>query len=155
MLSKRDGKVYIDYVQNGYGCLFVVFYCVCLLLGVFVLVLLCWSEVNGKLSFGDYMIQMMLVCVKCQKSDLFLLVFDEILDLLGVLMKFSEFVQECFLEIFMNLIFEDICWIEDFIVLDSSLVGIDVKRIYVLILYMLEMMEKWLIVFEQKFDVCD
>ena len=88
--SKRQGKVYIDYVQNGHGRLLVAPYCVRPLPGAPVSAPLRWSEVNGKLSLADYTIRTMPARVKRQKSDPLLPVLTETPDLLSALGRLSE-----------------------------------------------------------------
>lgn len=54
--SQRDGKVYVDYVQNGHGRLVVAPYCVRPLPGAPVSVPLDWEEVNRDLAISDHTI---------------------------------------------------------------------------------------------------
>ncbi len=88
--SKRGGKVYIDYVQNGHGRLLVAPYCVRPLPGAPVSAPLRWSEVNGKLTIGNYTIANMPARAKRQRSDPLLPVLSETPDLLSALQKLSE-----------------------------------------------------------------
>lgn len=88
--SKRGGKVYIDYVQNGHGRLLVAPYCVRPLRGAPVSAPLRWSEVSGKLRLADYTIKTMPPRFKRQKSDPLLPVLDETPDLLSALTRLSE-----------------------------------------------------------------
>ena len=53
---KREGKVYIDYVQNGHGRLLVAPFCVRPLPAAPVSTPLRWSEVTAKLDLKDYTI---------------------------------------------------------------------------------------------------
>jgi bifunctional non-homologous end joining protein LigD len=55
--SKREGKVYIDYVQNGHGRLLVSPFCVRPLPGAPVSTPLKWSEVTAKLDIGKHTIK--------------------------------------------------------------------------------------------------
>jgi bifunctional non-homologous end joining protein LigD len=55
--SKREGKVYIDYVQNGHGRLLVSPYCVRPLPGAPVSTPLKWSEVTGRLDIRKHTIK--------------------------------------------------------------------------------------------------
>ena len=88
--SKRGGKVYIDYVQNGHGRLLVAPYCVRPLPGAPVSAPLRWSEVNGKLEMSAFTIKTMPQRVKRQRSDPLLPVLSETPDLLGALQRLSE-----------------------------------------------------------------
>ncbi len=55
--SRREGKVYVDYVQNGRGRLIVAPYCVRPLPGAPVSAPLDWAEVDAGLSIADYTIR--------------------------------------------------------------------------------------------------
>jgi bifunctional non-homologous end joining protein LigD len=55
--AKRDGRVYVDYVQNGYGRLLVSPLCVRPRPGAPVSTPLAWSEVTTKLDIGRYTIR--------------------------------------------------------------------------------------------------
>ena len=88
--SKRGGKVYIDYLQNGHGRLLVAPYCVRPLVGAPVSAPLRWSEVGKRLKIGDYTIKNMPTRFKRQKSDPLLPVLSETPDLLGALQRLSE-----------------------------------------------------------------
>jgi bifunctional non-homologous end joining protein LigD len=55
--SKREGKVYIDYVQNGHGQLLVSPFCVRPLPGAPVSTPLEWSEVTPELDIGEHTIK--------------------------------------------------------------------------------------------------
>ena len=57
--SQREGKVYIDFLQNGHGRLIVAPYCVRPLPGAPVSAPLAWSEVNASLSILDHTIRSM------------------------------------------------------------------------------------------------
>jgi bifunctional non-homologous end joining protein LigD len=67
--SKREGKVYIDYVQNGHGRLLVSPFCVRPLPGAPVSTPLKWSEVNGKLAIGKHTIKTVPARLKRMKAD--------------------------------------------------------------------------------------
>ena len=56
-LEKREGRVYIDYVQNGHGRLLVAPYSVRPLPGATVSAPLRWSDVNSKLSMDSFTIK--------------------------------------------------------------------------------------------------
>jgi len=55
--GKREGRVYIDYVQNGHGRLLVAPFCVRSLPGAPVSAPLRWSEVNESLALSDHTIR--------------------------------------------------------------------------------------------------
>jgi len=55
--AKREGKVYLDYVQNGHGRLLVAPFSVRPLPGAPVSMPLPWSEVNARLSLGKFTIK--------------------------------------------------------------------------------------------------
>ena len=55
--EQRDGKVYVDFVQNGHGRLIVAPYCARPLPGAPVSAPLEWAEVNGALAIADYNIK--------------------------------------------------------------------------------------------------
>jgi bifunctional non-homologous end joining protein LigD len=67
--SKREGKVYIDYVQNGHGRLLVSPYCARPLPGAPVSTPLKWSEVNAGLDIGKYTIATVPARMKRLKDD--------------------------------------------------------------------------------------
>ncbi|MCY4572220.1 MAG: DNA ligase, partial [Gemmatimonadetes bacterium] len=55
--SQREGKVYVDFLQNGHGRLIVAPYCVRPLPGAPVSAPLDWSEVDDGLSIADHTIR--------------------------------------------------------------------------------------------------
>ncbi len=55
--SQREGKVYVDYLQNGHGRLIVAPYCVRPLPGAPVSAPLDWAEVDARLSIADHTIR--------------------------------------------------------------------------------------------------
>jgi len=67
--SKREGKVYIDYVQNGHGRLLVSPFCVRPLPGAPVSTPLKWSEVNARLEIGKHTIETVPARMKRLKRD--------------------------------------------------------------------------------------
>ena len=66
---KREGKVYVDYVQNGHGRLLVSPYCVRPLPGAPVSTPLRWSEVGPKLDIAKHTIRTVPRRLSRQKSD--------------------------------------------------------------------------------------
>ena len=89
---KRQGKVYLDYVQNGHGRLIVAPYCVRPLPGAPVSAPLRWSEVGPKLELASYTIESMPARVKRQKRDPMIGVLEERPDLVGALARLTELV---------------------------------------------------------------
>ncbi len=83
--SRREGKVYIDYVQNGQGRLVVAPYSVRPRPGAPVSCPLEWSEVKKGLSIGRFTIRTMLERVARWDEDPLLPVLSETPDLLGAL----------------------------------------------------------------------
>jgi bifunctional non-homologous end joining protein LigD len=67
--SQREGKVYIDYVQNGHGRLLVSPFCVRPLPGAPVSTPLKWSEVNARLDIGAHTIKTVPDRMKRMKVD--------------------------------------------------------------------------------------
>jgi bifunctional non-homologous end joining protein LigD len=55
--SQREGKVYVDYLQNGHGKLLVAPFCVRPVPGALVSMPLRWREVNARLDIGRYTIK--------------------------------------------------------------------------------------------------
>ncbi|HVS62845.1 MAG TPA: DNA ligase D [Thermoanaerobaculia bacterium] len=89
---KREGKVYLDYVQNGHGRLIVAPYCVRPLPGAPVSAPLRWSEVTPKLELGKFTIESMPVRVARQKRDPMLRVLEESPDLVSALARLTELI---------------------------------------------------------------
>jgi bifunctional non-homologous end joining protein LigD len=56
-VSDRDGKVYLDYLQNGHGRLLVAPFCVRALPGAPVSMPVEWSQVNGRLKLERFNIR--------------------------------------------------------------------------------------------------
>ncbi|UCG86325.1 MAG: DNA ligase D [Gemmatimonadota bacterium] len=67
--SKREGKVYIDYVQNGHGRLLVSPFCVRPLPGAPVSTPLKWSEVNARLDIGKHTVKSVPTRMRRLKTD--------------------------------------------------------------------------------------
>jgi bifunctional non-homologous end joining protein LigD len=67
--SKREGRVYIDYVQNGHGRLLVSPFCVRPLPGAPVSTPLKWREVNAKLDIHKHTIKTVPARMKRMKTD--------------------------------------------------------------------------------------
>jgi bifunctional non-homologous end joining protein LigD len=92
--AKREGKVYIDYLQNGSGKLIASTYCVRPLPGAPVSMPICWNEVNAKLRPDSYTIKNSIKRLKRLKTDPAIAVLTTQVDLLSVLEaltgKFAE-----------------------------------------------------------------
>ncbi|HEY0672918.1 MAG TPA: DNA ligase D [Longimicrobiales bacterium] len=67
--GKREGKVYVDYLQNGNGKLLVAPYSVRPLPGAPVSAPLEWKEVNGKLDIRSFTIRTMLKRLERKRKD--------------------------------------------------------------------------------------
>ncbi len=83
-LAKRDGKVYMDYLQNGIGKLIASTYCVRPLAGAPVSMPIRWSAVNSKLTPTRYTINNALKRMN-RVGDPAIEVLDADVDLLAVL----------------------------------------------------------------------
>jgi bifunctional non-homologous end joining protein LigD len=83
--ARRDGKVYIDYLQNGSGKLIASTYCVRPKENAPVSMPVHWREVNSKLRPDSFHIKNAIRRLKRQKSDLALDVLDVEVDLIEVL----------------------------------------------------------------------
>ena len=68
-VNKRDGKVYLDYVQNGHGRLLAAPFTARPVPGALVSAPLHWKEVTPKLSLADFTIKTMPVRMKKLKKD--------------------------------------------------------------------------------------
>ncbi len=93
VVSQRDGRVYIDFLQNGHGRLLVAPYSVRPLPGAPVSVPLSWNEVTGKLDIRRYTIRTVPDRVRRMKSDPLLPVLDLAPDLSGALERLVKGVN--------------------------------------------------------------
>lgn len=84
---KRDGRIYVDWVQNGHGRLIVAPYSVRPRPGAPVSAPLHWSEVKKGLRIEKFTIKSMPRRVRALKEDPFLGVLEAAPDLLGALQK--------------------------------------------------------------------
>jgi bifunctional non-homologous end joining protein LigD len=84
-VSKRGGKVYLDYVQNGHGRLLVAPFSVRPLPGAPVSMPLTWREVTPKLKIADFTIKNAAARMKKLARDPLIGVLDEQPDLVGAL----------------------------------------------------------------------
>lgn len=88
-VQRRDGKVYLDYVQNGHGRLIVAPYSVRPLPGAPVSMPLRWDEVTGELDLRAYTIRSAPERMDRLGSDPCIPVLAEVPDLMGALEKLS------------------------------------------------------------------
>ena len=89
-VHKRDGRVYLDYVQNGHGRLLAAPYSVRPVPGALVSAPLAWSEVGPKLSLADYTIRTMPARMQALGADPLLPVLALAPDLVGALGRLKE-----------------------------------------------------------------
>jgi len=89
-VSKRDGRVYIDYLQNGSGKLLVSPFCVRPLPGAPVSTPLTWREVNRKLDLRRHTMKTVPERMKKLKSDPLVGVIDLVPDLGAALGRLQE-----------------------------------------------------------------
>jgi len=80
-VHKREGKVYVDYLQNGSGKLLVAPFSVRPVPGAQVSATLDWKEVTPRLDLADYTIQTVPARMKKRKKDPMVAVLDERPDL--------------------------------------------------------------------------
>ncbi len=83
--AKREGKVYVDFLQNGHGKLLVAPYSVRPLPGAPVSMPLEWREVNGKLDIRAFTIRTAIERLARKKRDPLLPVLEEMPDLVSAL----------------------------------------------------------------------
>jgi len=80
-IKAREGRVYIDYLQNGHGRLLVAPFSVRPLPGATVSMPLSWHEVNGKLDAGRSTIKSALKRLRSLKADPLRSIVDQNVDL--------------------------------------------------------------------------
>ncbi|HSJ09633.1 MAG TPA: DNA ligase D, partial [Longimicrobiales bacterium] len=85
VVSQREGRVYVDYLQNGQGKLLVAPFCVRPLPGAPVSTPLRWSEVNAKLDIRAHTIATVPARMKRLKKDPVVAVIEEQPDLVAAL----------------------------------------------------------------------
>ena len=83
--QKRDGKVYIDYLQNGSGKLIAGTYCVRPKAGAPVSMPVTWDEVNNRLKPDKFTIRNAIRRLKKMQNDPAISVLNTDVDLLGTL----------------------------------------------------------------------
>ena len=86
-ISKREGKVYVDYMQNGHGKLIVAPFSVRPVQGALVSMPLPWKDVTAKLRIADYTIKTAPALMKKRKADPLLPVLADRPDLGAALEK--------------------------------------------------------------------
>jgi bifunctional non-homologous end joining protein LigD len=86
----REGKVYVDYLQNGHGRLLVAPYSVRPVPGATVSMPLPWKQVNAKLDMHRYTLRTVPALLEKQKTDPFAGLFTEIADLPASLAKLGD-----------------------------------------------------------------
>ena len=91
--SARKGKVYLDFLQNGYGKLIVAPYSVRPKPGAPVSTPLRWSEVNAKLDPQKFTIKTVPARLRRMKSDPWAKVLETVPDLPGALAKLAEVAE--------------------------------------------------------------
>jgi bifunctional non-homologous end joining protein LigD len=93
VISKREGRVYIDYLQNGHGKLLVAPYCVRPLPGAPVSTPLEWREVKPGLDIRSFTIRTMPPRLAKLRRDPILPVLDEAPDLVRILSALQNRVR--------------------------------------------------------------
>jgi len=85
VINERDGRVYVDFLQNGHGKLLVAPYCVRPLPGAPVSAPLAWHEVNDSLRISDHTIRTMPVRLAALKHEPMRDVLTDVPDLVAAL----------------------------------------------------------------------
>ena len=93
VINKREGRVYIDYLQNGHGKLLVAPYCVRPLIGAPVSTPITWKEVNSRLDIRKFTIRTLPPRLAKQKADPIRPVLEEVPDLVAVLNALQKRVR--------------------------------------------------------------
>ena len=91
--TRREGRIYVDWVQNGYGRLIVAPYSVRPRPGATVSAPLRWKEVKKGLRIDRFTIKSLPRRMRALKEDPFLGVLEDEPDLLGALKKLQERLQ--------------------------------------------------------------
>jgi bifunctional non-homologous end joining protein LigD len=93
-MRKREGKVYLDYLQNGHGQLLVAPYSVRPRDGAPASAPLRWSDVNRKLSIDRFTIRTLPARMRRLKAgDPMLPVLEQKPDLVGILARLAALVE--------------------------------------------------------------
>ncbi|HSH44700.1 MAG TPA: DNA ligase D, partial [Longimicrobiales bacterium] len=90
VIDRREGKVYLDYLQNGHGKLIVAPYSVRPKPGAPVSAPLTWEQVRPGLAIGDFTMANMRAHMESMGQDPLLPVLDVEPDLLGALERLQE-----------------------------------------------------------------
>jgi bifunctional non-homologous end joining protein LigD len=90
VISKREGRVYLDYLQNGHGKLLVGPYSVRPLPGATVSTPLSWAEVTARLDPSKFTIKTVPARLKRKKGDPLLGVLGDRPDLAAALARLAE-----------------------------------------------------------------
>ena len=85
----REGKVYVDYLQNGHGRLLVAPFCVRPMAAAPISMPLTWTQVNRRLSIGRYTIKTAPKLMARAKNDPMLGVLHEAPDLVAALNRLA------------------------------------------------------------------
>ncbi len=89
-VERREGKVYVDFLQNGRGKTIVAPYSVRPLPGAPVSAPLDWSEVTAKLDVSKYTIATMAARLKKKKEDPMVAVLNEAPDIVAAIARLVE-----------------------------------------------------------------
>lgn len=90
VLDRREGKVYLDFLQNRHGQLLVAPYSVRPLPGAPVSAPLAWREVTGKLTPRKFTVANLPPRMRRKKDDPFRAILDATPDLVGALARLAE-----------------------------------------------------------------
>jgi bifunctional non-homologous end joining protein LigD len=93
VISRREGRVYLDYLQNGHGQLIVAPYAVRPLPGAPVSTPLSWSEVDARLDPTRFTIKTVPARLKRKRVDPLLGVLKDRPDLPRALARLAERAQ--------------------------------------------------------------
>ena len=91
-LEAREGKVYVDYLQNGHGRLLVAPYSARPVPGATVSMPLAWNQVNARLDMRRYDLRTVPPLLAKQKKDPFAGLFTEAADLPASLGRLADFL---------------------------------------------------------------
>lgn len=92
-VTRREGKVYVDYLQNGRGRLIAAPYCVRPLPGAPVSAPVTWDEVNSKLRIEDFTMQTLPARMEALDEDPTVGVLTDIPDLMRGLDKLGDMIR--------------------------------------------------------------
>jgi bifunctional non-homologous end joining protein LigD len=93
-LDAREGKVYVDYLQNGHGRLLVAPYSVRPVPGATISMPLNWSQVTARLDMHKYDLRTAPPLLAKQKTDPFAGLFTEVADLPRSLARLAESLRD-------------------------------------------------------------